>query len=85
MRKISLYMNMSLDGIVSDPDKWMSFSDEILEESLAAYDQYDASLMGSNTYPSMADYWQNAEKSSHSALEHSFAKKINEIRKIVIS
>lgn len=78
-------MNMSLDGVVSDPDKWMIFSDEILEESLAAYDQHDAILVGSNTYPSLAEYWQNAEESSDSALERSFAKKINEIRKIVIS
>ncbi len=76
---------MSLDGVISDPDKWMSFSDEILEESLEAYDQSGAILVGSKTYPFLAEYWQQAEQSSDSALERSFAKKINDIRKIVIS
>lgn len=85
MRKIVLYMQISLDGIVSDVDEWMTFSDEILEDALEYYQTLDTIVVGSNSYPSLAEYWQNAEKSSDSALERTFAKRINEIRKVVIS
>jgi dihydrofolate reductase len=84
-RKIILYMQITLDGIVSNVDQWMTFSDEILEDALEYYNTLDTIVVGSNTYASMTDYWQNAEMSSNSALERSFAKRINEINKIVIS
>ena len=85
MRKIILTMQMSLDGIVSDVEKWMTLSDEIVEDSLAYCDTLDAIVIGGNSYPSLAAYWQQAEQSSDSALERRFAKKINEIEKIVLS
>jgi dihydrofolate reductase len=85
MRKIILYMQISLDGVVSDPEQWMTLSDEILADALEYYDTLDAILVGSKSYPSLAEYWQTAETSSSSALERSFARRINEIRKIVIS
>lgn len=85
MGKIILTMQISLDGIVSDVDEWMSLSDEIVEASLAYYQTLDAIIIGGRTYPSLAEYWQNAEQSSDSELERRFAKKINEIEKIVIS
>lgn len=78
-------MQISLDGIVSDVEQWMSMSDEIIEDSLEYYDTLDAIVIGGNTYPSLAVYWKNAEKSSESALERRFAKRINEIEKIVLS
>jgi dihydrofolate reductase len=85
MRKIILYMQISLDGVASDVDQWMTLSDEIVEDSFESYNTLDTIVVGSNTYPSMAKYWQNAEKSSNSALERSVAKKINEMKKVVIS
>ena len=85
MRKLILTMQMSLDGIVSDVEKWMTLNDEIVEDSLAYYNTLDAIVIGGNTYPSLAAYWQHAEQSSDSALERRFAKKINEIEKIVLS
>jgi dihydrofolate reductase len=85
LRKIILYMQISIDGIVSNVDQWMTFSDEILADSLESYNTVDTIVVGGNTYPSMAEYWQTAEKSSDSALERSVAKRINEMKKIVIS
>jgi dihydrofolate reductase len=85
MRKIILTMQISLDGIVSDVDQWMTLNDEIIEDSLEYYHTLDAIVIGGNTYPSLAEYWQNAEKSSASALERAFAKRINEIEKLVLS
>ncbi len=80
-------MQISLDGVVSDPELWMmtSISDEILADALEYYNTLDAILVGSKSYPSLAKYWQTAEMSSQSALERTFARRINEIRKIVIS
>jgi dihydrofolate reductase len=85
MGKIILYMQISLDGVVSDVGKWMAMSDEILEDSLAYYDSLDAMVVGGNSYSSLAEYWQNAEKASGSSLEREFARKINAIKKIVVS
>jgi dihydrofolate reductase len=85
MRKIILTMQISLDGIVSDVDQWMTLNDEIIEDSLEYYHTLYAIVVGGNTYPSLAAYWQNAEKSSASALERRFAKRINEIEKLVLS
>ncbi len=77
---------MSLDGVVSDNERWMlPISDEILKESLEYYETLDAIIIGSNFYPHLAEYWQNAEKSSKSRAERIFAKKINGIKKFVIS
>jgi dihydrofolate reductase len=85
MRKMILTMQASLDGIVSDVDQWMTLNDEILEDSLEYYDMLDAMIIGGKTYPGLAAYWLEAEKSSDSALERRFARKINEIEKIVVS
>jgi dihydrofolate reductase len=85
MRKIILYIQISLDGVVSDPEQWMTLSDEILADALEYYDTLDAIIVGSKTYPSLAEYWQTAEMSSQSDLERTFAIRIDKIRKIVIS
>lgn len=85
MGEIILTMHMTLDGVVSDTEKWLKISDEILADSLEYYNTLDAIIVGSKSYPSLAEYWQNAEVSSHSAPERTFAKRINEIKKIVIS
>jgi dihydrofolate reductase len=85
MRKIILTMQASLDGIVSDVDQWMTLNDEIIKDSLDYYETLDAIIVGGKTYPGLATYWQEAEKSSESGLERKFAKKINKIEKIVVS
>ncbi|GAB3250063.1 hypothetical protein GCM10027347_07580 [Larkinella harenae] len=85
MRKIILSLQLSLDGIASDPENWMTLSDEILESSMAYYDTLDAILVGGNSYAGLAEYWQQAETHSESEIERRFARKINDIRKIVFS
>jgi dihydrofolate reductase len=76
---------MSLDNVVSDPENWMLMSDDILKSAIEYYEQLDTAVFGSKTYPFLADYWTNAEQTSLSNIERQFAKKINEINKIVLS
>lgn len=84
MGSILLTMQMSLDGIVSGEDRWMTLSEEIFEDYLSYYNTVDTIIVGRNSYASMAEYWQHAENSSN-ALERAIAKRINEIPKAVIS
>lgn len=76
---------MSLDGVVSGPDKWAKIDDILLQESVERYDELDAVIFGSETYPGMAEYWENAENSSENRLERELAKKLNDKKKYVIS
>ena len=85
MGKIILNFQISLDGVISDPDKWAKIDDVLLQSSIERYDKLDAVIFGSNTYPSMAEYWQNAEKSSENALERELAQKLNDKKKYVLS
>ena len=85
MRKVILYFNMSLDGIVTNIENWIKISDELIEDSAKRYEEIDTILFGGNTYPSMGEYWQNAEDNSDSPTEKSFAKLINDKKKYVIS
>lgn len=85
MGRAILTMHMSLDGIVTNEEQWMKFSDEILEEYLDYYSRIDRIVVGGNTYLQLAEYWQSAEQSSESDLERSIAEKINGIPKTVIS
>ena len=85
MRKIILSFQLSLDGIVSDVDEWMSFSDDILHDALDYYNDIDAAIFGGGTYQFMSEYWSKAEISSQSQLERKFAKKLNDTNKIILS
>ena len=85
MGKIILNFQISLVGVISDPDKWAKIDDILLQDSVGRYDRLDAVIFGSNTYPGMAEYWENAEKSSENALERELAKKLNEKKKYVVS
>ena len=85
MGKIILNFQISLDGIVSDPDKWAIIDDMLLRDSIERYDRLDAVIFGSRTYRGMAEYWENAEKSSENALERELARKLNEKKKYVVS
>ncbi len=85
MGKAILTMHASLDGIVTGEERWMTMSDEILEEYVGYYDGVDRIVVGGHTYSELAEYWQNAERSSESELERTIAKKINDIPKLVLS
>lgn len=85
MRKVFLHFAMTLDGMVSDVDEWVSLTDEAMKDTSAYHDTVDAIIFGNNTYAPMAEYWQQAETSATSAAERAFAKQINEMPKFVLS
>ena len=85
MRKIILKMQISLDGVVAGEGEWMSFSDSIVSDAMDYYETLDTIIVGSKFYSFLSDYWQTAEKSSNSLTERTFANRINEIDKIVLS
>ena len=85
MGEIIVTMQMSLDGIVSDPDRWMTLSDEILEDHLACYRKVDAVVFGGSTYEGLAQYWPEAEISSESPVERALAKQLNDLPKYVFT
>ena len=85
MRKISLHFAITLDGIVSNVEQWVSFTDEALKDSSAWHDTVDAIIFGKNNYAPLAGYWENAETASDSAEERAFARKINDMQKFVLS
>lgn len=85
MGEIIITMQMSLDGVVSQEDRWMSLSDEILEDYLTYYKTVGALVIGGNTYEGLAQYWPNAETSSGSSIERAVAKSLNDHRKFVLT
>lgn len=85
MRKVVLYLQSSLDGVVSGVKNWGDINNEILEHAIAYYSENDTILFGSHSYPGMAEYWQKAEKESTSSQEKQLAKLINEKEKFVLS
>src|SRR6185295_4888792 len=85
MRKLFLHFAITADGIVSNVEKWVSFTDEAMKDGSAFHDTVDAIILGNNNYAPLADYWQKAETAADSAEERAFAKKINERHKLVLS
>jgi dihydrofolate reductase len=85
MRKIFLHFAMTADGMVSNVEQWVSFTDEAMKDGSAFHDTVDTIIFGNNNYAPLAEYWQNAETASNSAEERAFAKKINEMHKLVLS
>jgi hypothetical protein len=52
MRKVILYMQISIDGVVSDPERWMTLSDDIIEDTIEYYKTLDTIVLGSHSFPS---------------------------------
>ncbi len=85
MRKLFLHFAMTADGRVSNVEQWVSFTDEAMKDGSAWHDTVDTIIFGRNNYAGLAGYWQSAETSANSAAERLFAKKINDMHKIVLS
>jgi len=81
--EIILTMQMSLDGIVSRPEEWMTLSEEILEDHVTYYETVDAVVFGGNTYEGLEQYWTAAEVSSESPMERALAKRLNDLPKFI--
>ena len=85
MRKLFLHFAITADGIVSNVEQWVSINDEAMKDGSAWHDTVDTIIFGSNNYAPLAEYWQNAETSADSAAERAFAKKVNDMHKLVLS
>lgn len=85
MRKVILHLHMSLDTVISGLENWLLMTDEIIDRANKYYEDIDTIIFGSKTYPSLAEYWINAETESSSEVERSFSKKINEMKKYVLT
>ena len=85
MRKVFLHFAVTLDGMVSNVEQWVSFTDEAMQDGSAWHDTIDTIIFGNNNYAPLAGYWQDAETSAKSAEERAFAKKINDMHKLVLS
>ena len=85
MRKIFLHFAITADGMVSNVEQWVSFTDEAMNDGSAWHDTVDTIIFGNNNYAPLADYWQNAETAADSAAERAFARKVNDMHKLVLS
>ena len=85
MRKIFLHFAMTVDGLVSNVEQWVSINDEAMADGSAIHDTVDTIILGKNNYAPLAGYWQNAETSANSAAERAFPRKINDMQKLVLS
>ena len=85
MRKIFLHRAITLDGMVSNVEQWVSLTDEAMKDTSAYHDTVDAVIFGNNNYAPLAAYWQQAETLSDSAEERAFAKQVNDMQKYVLS
>lgn len=85
MSRIILHTTMTLDGVVSDVEKWAHITDEIIDDAYTYYQKIDALLFGGNTFDGMAGYWTVAEKESASPSEKQFAFRMGEMMKYSVT
>lgn len=89
MRRLVLFMHVSLDGFVAGPDgemDWISVDDEIFEYAGKRTDDADTALYGRVTYQMMESYWPTAAGQPGATkhdIEHS--RWYNKVQKIVLS
>ena len=83
MRKIFLNFAITADGIVSNVEQWVSFTEEATKDGSAWLDMVDTIIFGNNNYAPLAGYWQDAETSANSAEERALGpnlRRYGEIR-----
>ena len=89
MRNLVLFMHVSLDGFVADPDgglEWITLEDEIFEFVKQRTDAADTTLYGRVTYEMMQAYWPTAADQPGATkhdIEHSAW--YNQVDKVVLS
>jgi dihydrofolate reductase len=85
MRKIFLFMMVSLDGYYEGPDgdiSWHNVDDEFNGIAVQQTNQVDTLLFGRKTYEGMADYWPSEAAISADPI---VAGLMNSLPKIVVS
>jgi dihydrofolate reductase len=89
MRKVILFMHMSLDGFVAGPNgemDWISVNDEIFEAVIALQPSIDTALFGGKLYQEMAGYWPTVPGNPNSSpQDRAHAEWLNSAPKLVFS
>jgi dihydrofolate reductase len=89
MRKLVLFMHVSLDGFVAGPNgemDWIKVDDEIFQYASDRTNESDAALYGRVTYQMMDSYWPTAASQSGASkhdIEHSHW--YNSVPKVILS
>ena len=89
MRKLVLFMHVSLDGFVAGPNgemDWITVDDEIFDYAGDRTNHADTALYGRVTYEMMDSYWPTAADQPNASkhdIEHSTW--YNKVTKVVIS
>jgi dihydrofolate reductase len=85
MRKITVGLFISLDGVVEAPDEWHFpyFNEEMGAAVDAQIGAVDTILFGRETYDSFAGAWPDREEAGEEDAD--FAKKLGDTRKVVVS
>ncbi|HEY4967378.1 MAG TPA: dihydrofolate reductase family protein [Puia sp.] len=77
MRKLSVFMHVSVDGFTARPDgaiDWIQIGDEMFNYALERTEKSDAALYGRKTYEVMDAYWPTAADQPNASkhdIEHS--------------
>lgn len=89
MRKVVLYLTLSLDGFLAGPNGELDWGVALEDEKAidtGLIDQVDIALIGHGVYKDMAEHWIAAAKNPATPkLEAEFAEKYNAIPKLVFS
>lgn len=89
MRKVISLIHLTLDGLASGPNDeldWISYDDELEQDSHSLHDLTDTVIWGRRTYELMASYWLTVPgnpDSTPAELEH--ARWLDKATKIVFS
>jgi dihydrofolate reductase len=89
MRKLVLFMHVSLDGFVAGPNgemDWITVNEEIFDYAARRTNESDTALYGRATYQMMQAYWPSAADQPNATrhdIEHS--RWYNQVSKVVVS
>lgn len=89
MRKLVLFMHISLDNFVAGPDgsmDWIKVDEELFEYAGKRTEVADTALYGRVTYDMMQNYWPTAgDQPGASTHDKDHARWYNQVHKVVIS
>jgi dihydrofolate reductase len=89
MRKLIVSMWITLDGFVAGTDDsmdWLQVNDQMMEYEKSFVDNADTLLLGRNTFNNFAGYWPTvAREDNGEPRQRAYAKRLDELEKIVIS
>lgn len=91
MRRVFIYLTMSLDGFIAGPNNeldWMlqTADPELTRDMVTLFEGVDAGFLGYPTYAGMIPYWRSvAADASASEGARAIANAVNKLRPIAIS